>query len=312
VRGRVVREGDLVTCTGLRWWLRARPHPHGGLEVEAADRADACWRRVDEDLPALLRASVRVRVADAEVAARFADEVARLAGVGDRVSPWTARSGGIPEGDGGGGVAGVEEDPSFAVIRATYPLLASGVRERLPAVPTTLPGYLQPGFRCVRPREAVRRLVGERATKPVVRAVCSLLERDEVPDLYALSVVVGVAPALQPDHLAALLGGAGRCVEGRACGAGGLAADAGKLGAGERAPLSARQAAALPGLVGATDRRRARRLLAAALADPIDRERLRFVAEHRRPAGPTLADVDGWEQLALLVALDGADTEDVA
>jgi hypothetical protein len=70
LRGRVVCEGGKVVCTGLRCWLCARPAPEGGLRVEVADAISARWQRVDPDVTLLLRAGIRLRTADAGVAAR--------------------------------------------------------------------------------------------------------------------------------------------------------------------------------------------------------------------------------------------------
>ncbi len=270
LQGRVVRTADEVTCTGARSWLRARPAPEGGLRIEAAERVEARWRRVDHDLTLLVRATLRLLVADPDVAARFAAAAGDLAGV--QVD---------------------EPDPVLRVVRATYPLLATRAGERRPAVPATLPTSLQPAFRRAEPRDAARLLFGDRATRPVVRTFCASLERAEVPDLFALTVVAAVAPVLQPDHLAALLSG--------------------NLGSAtaEFAPLSEEQMAGLGALIGPVDARRARRLLAAALADDADRQRLRFVAGHRADGGPSFADVGDWEGLALSVALASDATGEV-
>jgi hypothetical protein len=270
LRGRVIRTGDEVVCTGLRCWLRARPAPEGGLRVEVADAVSARWERVDPDASLLLRAAIRLRTADAAVAARFAHEASELLGV-PRTDP----------------------DPARAIVRATYPLLTTGIAGRLPAVPATLPGQLQAAFRRPRPRDAAHQLFGDRATRPVVRAFCATLDRREVPDLFALTVVAAVAPALQPDHLASLLQGAL------------------EVAAAERGALTLRQADGLAAALGPSHPRRVVRLLAAALADDAHRQRLRFIAEEHGPGAPTLAEVRDWKELALHVALAGGGRDEV-
>jgi hypothetical protein len=273
-RGRVVRDGDEVACTGSRWWLRARPAPDGGLHVEAAERVTGRWERVDRDLTHLLRAGIRLRIADGTAAARFARQVSEVVGVRT-----------------------VDPDPALAVVRATYPLLATGVGDRLPGVPSALPGHLQEAFRQPRPRDAARLLFGDRATRPVVRTFCAVLDQrevpDQVPDLFALTVVAGVGPALQPDHLATLLDGT--------------------LGSATRRSqaLTLRQMHTLARIVRDVDPRRVVRLVAAALADDAHRDRLRFVAQEHEPGAPTLADVGDWEELALHVALAAGGTDEV-
>jgi hypothetical protein len=269
-RGRVVREGEEVTCTGSRWWLRARPAPDGGLHVEAAERVTGSWQRVDGDLTHLLRAGIRLRIADGAAAARFARRVSEVVGVRT-----------------------VDPDPALAVVRATYPLLATGVGDRLPGVPAALPGHLQAAFRQPRPRDAARLLFGDRATRPVVRTFCTALAEREVPDLFALTVVAGLSPVLQPDHLAGLLERSLPTTSRRT--------DA----------LTRHQMHTLARVVADVDPRRVVRLVAAALADDANRDRLRFVAQEHEPGAPTLADLDDWEELALHVALAAAGTDEV-
>jgi hypothetical protein len=270
LRGRVVCEGGKVVCTGLRCWLCARPAPEGGLRVEVADAISARWQRVDPDVTLLLRAGIRLRTADAGVAARVAREASGLVG-----APMS------------------DPDPARAIVRATYPLLAAGVADRLPAVPAALPGQLQAAFRRPRPRDAARLLFGDRATRPVVRALCATLDRRGLPDLFAITVAVAVAPVLQPDHLASLLDGAL------------------ELTTEERGALSRRQADGLAAVLGPSDPRRVVRLLAAALADDAHRQRLRFIAEERGPGDATLAEVRDWEELALHVAFTTGGRDEV-
>jgi hypothetical protein len=191
-----------------------------------------------------------------------------------------------------------DPDPVDAIVRATYPLLTVRAAGRLPSIPASLPAHLQAGFRTIDPREAARRLFGPRATRPVVRALCGALDRVEVPDLFAVSVLAGAAEVLEPDHVARLLADATTSP---------VAADL-----RVRAPLTAGEVAAVAPLIGATHPRRVCRVLAAALADDADRERLRFVVSERRDGGPTLSDADAWEDLALLVALDAATATDAA
>jgi hypothetical protein len=261
LRAQVVRSDPWVTCTGLRHWLRAAPAPDGGLVVETTDRVAATWRRVDHDLVLLTRAAVRLRIASGETAARFAREVAPLAGV-------TVR----------------DDDPVGATIRATYPLLATGTQGRLPAIPAVLPPHLQGAFRRSRPREAARLLFAGRATRPVVRTFCAALDRPGAPDLLALTVAVAAARVLEPDHVAALLH------------------DTARASCRETAPLQADECAGLAALLEGVAPRRVRRLLTIGLADDAGRQRMRFVAAERTPAGPGLADVADWEELAVRVA----------
>jgi hypothetical protein len=127
----------------------------------------------------------------------------------------------------------------------------------------------------------------------VVRALCGALDRVDVPDLFAVSVLAGAADVLEPDHVARLLADATTSP---------VAADL-----QVRAPLAAGEAAAVAPLLGACPP--AARLPGARhrdSTDDADRERLRFVVSERRVDGPTLADADAWEDLALLVALDAA------
>jgi hypothetical protein len=269
LRAQVRRVGDRVTCTGLRHWLRASPAAEGGLRVEVAERVAARWERVDLDLRLVHRAALRLRLADPGAVMRVADEVSALVGVHDR-----------------------DPDPVGAIVRATYPLLTVRAAGRLPAIPASLPAHLQAGFRAARPRDAARHLFGGRATRPVARALCGALSDVEVPDLFAVSVLAGAAAVLEPDPVARLLTDA---TTGR-----------GTADLHERSPLTAAQVAGVAPLVGTVHPRRAQRVLAAALADDADRERLRFVVSERRDGGPTVADADGWEDLAVLVALDAA------
>lgn len=269
-RGQVVRDGDEVTCTGLRWWLRARPAPEGGLLVESAGRVAATWQRIDRDVTLLVRSVTRLRIHDAAAVTRLAQEVSDVVGV-----------------------RAVDPDPVLALVRATYPLLATGVGDRLPGIPAVVPGHLQEVFRQGRPRDAATLLFGDRATRPVVRTLCACLDHREVPDLFALTAVAGVAPVLQPDHLGTLLDGARDVVS------------------AEVAPLTRRQMHGLAAAVRDADPRRTVRLLGEALADDAHRERLRFIAEERDASDPGLDEVADWEQLALHVALSAGGVDEV-
>jgi hypothetical protein len=269
LRAQVRRVGDRVTCTGLRHWIRASPADEGGLRIEVAERVAARWIRIDDDLGRVHRAALRLRLAAPDAAAEVAEIASSLVGANDP-----------------------DPDPVDAIVRATYPLLTVRAAGRLPAIPASLPAHLQAGFRTADPREAAARLFGPRATRPVVRALCGALDRVDVPDLFAVSVLAGAAEVLEPDHVARLLADATTSP---------VAADL-----RVRAPLAAGEAAAVAPLIGAAHPRRACRVLATALADDADRERLRFVVSERRVGGPTLADADAWEDLALLVALDAA------
>jgi hypothetical protein len=270
LRAQVRRVGDRVTCTGLRHWLRASPADEGGLRIEVAERVAARWIRVDDDLGRVHRAALRLRLAAPDAAAQVAGAASSLVGVDDR-----------------------DVDPVDAIVRATYPLLTVRAGGRLPALPANLPAHLQPGFRTVDPREAARRLFGPGATRPVVRALGGALGRVEVPDLFAVSVLAGAATVLQPDHVARLLTDVEVRPERTAV----------------RDPLTAAQMASVAPVLAGLHPRRAVRVLGAALATDADRERLRFVLTERRSGGPSFADADGVEELALLVALD---VDDVA
>jgi hypothetical protein len=274
LRAQVRRVGDRVTCTGLRHWIRASPADEGGLRIEVAERVAARWIRIDDDLGRVHRAALRLRLAAPDAAAEVAEIASSLVGANDP-----------------------DPDPIDAIVRATYPLLTVRAAGRLPAIPASLPAHLQAGFRTADPREAAWRLFGPRATKPVVRALCGALDRVDVPDLFAVSVLAGAADVLEPDHVARLLADATT---------GPRAADV-----QVRSPLTAVEVAGVAPLLSGVHPRRACRILAAGLTDDADRERLRFVVGERRVDGATLADADRWEDLALLVALDG-DGLDVA
>lgn len=264
VDARVRREGRDVLCTGSRHWLRATPRPAGGLRVETTDRVRAAWTRVDGDVPLLTRAVLRVQLSDADAAHAFAAVAAELAGVR------------IPG----------ERDAARMLARATYPLLAADLDGRHPAVPASLPHHLQAAFRHRGPREAARTLFGDRATRPVVRGLCAVLDMP-VPDLFGLSVAVSASRHLEPDHVARLLETA-------------VAANAGPLT--ELTSLTSEEIAGLAELLESAHPRRVMRQLVGALTTDADRQRLRFVADVHVAGGPTLSDAHDVAELALKVA----------
>jgi hypothetical protein len=270
-RAQVRRVGDRVACTGLPRWFAVEPAPEGGLRVEVADRVAARWQRIDHDLGRVHREALRLRLRAPDAARTVADAAWGLVGAAEP-----------------------EADAALAIVRATYPLLTVRAGVQLPAVPGMLPPHLQAGFRTPDLREGTRRLFGGGATRPVARAFAGTLIAGEVPDLFAVSALAGAAEVLAPDHVARLLTGAAVWPERTAT---------------VRDPLTAAQMASVAPVLAGLHPRRAVRVLGAALATDADRERLRFVLTERRSGGPSFADADGVEELALLVALD---VDDVA
>jgi hypothetical protein len=266
VRVQVRRSPERVTCTGGRHALRATRAEEGGLRVEAAARADGRWRRVDDDLVALVRAILRVRLAAPAAFGEVVQGAVELAGVR------------LATEDG--------SDPVATLVRATYPLLAVEVGGRLPSLPATLPGHLQPAFRRPTPRAAAELLFDGRVTRPLLRAFGAAFAGRGVPDLFRVTVAAAVSGRLEPDQLVALLG------------AGATA----KAGA-PTAPLTADEMEGIAGLVDDLHPRRAMRLLTEGVIDTEGRERLRFVAAERAADGPRADEAADLEELALLVAL---------
>jgi hypothetical protein len=172
------------------------------------------------------------------------------------------------------------------VVRATYPLLAVAVGGRLPSLPATLPGHLQPAFRCPTPRAAVGVLFSGRVTRPLVRAFGAAFGGRELPDLFRVTVAAAASRRLEPDQLVALME-AGTAAPSTA----------------PRDPLTAPETAGIAGLVHDLHPRRALRLLVEGVADTPGRERLRFVAAERAPDGPSADEAADLEELALAVAL---------
>jgi hypothetical protein len=265
---RVQRAAGRITCTGARHALRATRADAGGLRVEAAARADGRWRRVDDDLVALVRAVVRLRLAAPAALDEVVQGAVELAGV-----PFAL----VEEGG---------RDPVGAVVRATYPLLAVAVGGRLPSLPATLPVHLQPAFRCPTPRAAAGLLFSGRVTRPLVRAFGAAFGGLGVPDLFRVTVAAAASRRLEPDQLVALMEA-------------GTAAPA----TAPRAALTALESAGIADLVDGLQPRRALRLLVEGVADTPGRERLRFVAAERAPDGPSAAEAADLEELALAVAL---------
>jgi hypothetical protein len=268
VRVQVRRSAERITCTGARHALRATRAEEGGLRVEAAARADGRWRRVDHDLVALVRAIVRLRLAAPAVFGELVHGAVELAGV---------RLGTVGE-DG--------SDPVGTLVRATYPLLAVEVGGRLPSLPATLPGHLQPAFRRPTPRVAAELLFAGRVTRPLLRAFGAAFRGDRVPDLFRVTVAAAASGRLEPDQLVAL-----------------LKAGATARAAVPRDPLTANEMEGIADLIQGVHPRRAMRLLTAGVVDTPGRERLRFVAAERAAGGPRADEAADLEELALLVAL---------
>lgn len=260
--GVVVRirvEADRVVLTGSRVWARAS-RAADGLRLDTATAADPQWRRVDDDLHRLYRAGLRLVATDRTAAREFVTGACALVDL-DPVDP----------------------DPARQLVRAVWPLLAGEPGMPLPAVPPALPAWMGPAFRERTPRSAARWLFTDRATRPVVRALCTRLG-DDPPDLFALSVSVAASRHLEPDHVARILSVV-------------------PPHAGSRAPLHRGELSGLATLLGEAHPRRAVTWLTDALASPELRARLRFVAATRTAGGPGLGDADGWEGLARAVAL---------
>lgn len=181
------------------------------------------------------------------------------------------------------GVPRVDADPARQLVRAVWPLLAGTPGLPLPAVPARLPGWMAPAFRERSPRAAAGWLYRDRSTRPVVRGLCRRLS-DDPPDLFGLSVAVAASRHLPPDHVARILE---------------VAPPAGA----DRGPLTPDELSGLADLVADEHPRRAVAWLARGLDQAGARDRLRFVAAARVPAGPTLRDAGSWEALARDVAL---------
>lgn len=236
LRATIEQSGDEVRSRGHRHWLRLTPDDAGGLRVEAAGWDHPGWDRVDGDLPGLVRALVRQVAQDVAAARELGRAATELAGVPAR-----------------------DPDPVGAVVRATFPLLASPEPWPLATIPDRLPPGRGAAFRCRDPRRAADRLFGDRATRPVARALAELLTDTQGVDVLVLSLAVAAAPVLEPDHLAAVL----RAPRGAEV---------------DRAPLDEASTARLARLLRDVPPRRALALLTAAAADDAERARLRFVA----------------------------------
>ena len=175
-----------------------------------------------------------------------------------------------------------------ALVRLLYPLLNPMPPFPLATVPATIPAELRTTFRESDPRVAARQLFGDRATRPVVRAMCGLLACGAAAgtptDMLILQLGQVLAPTFEPDHLAAFLAGTRNDVDGI-----------------DRAPLPAPQATRIAALLGTVAPRRRLALLAALHEANEDRERLRFIA-----GGTEALDAAGvrtWRDLTLQVVL---------
>lgn len=233
-RARIEVADDHVTCRTLRHWLRATTSDEG-LVVEIASRPDMAWVRVDGDLIALTRAITRLVSVDASAAREVTRCAVAMAGIPPR-----------------------DLHPVNGLIRATYPLLASPEPWPLAPIPPTLRSPLVPVFRAPTAALAARMAFGERATRPVVRAMSELLA---VGDLFQFTLAMAAAAVLEPDHLVTVLSHRAVTSETRALQDWELH---------NLADLLRRQ----------TNRRRVVRALTEAASDTESRRRVRFVAGH--------------------------------
>ena len=260
----VHRDAEEVVCRGHRHALRVRRQgPGAGVRVDAASLAERRWRRVDGDVVVLMRAATRLLALDPAAAHATTRHAVELAAVPAR-----------------------DTHPVTGLVRAVFPLLATPEPWPLAGLPDVVPADLQPVLRARDPRTAARRLVGDRATRPVVRALSEQLLARPTTDVFLLEAVACAAPLLEPDHVARLL----RPSE--------AAAD-------DPAPLGAGGIVRLRGVLAGARPRRTVQLLEDARDDLATRRRVRFVAT----ADASRAELDptaGWAGLALQVAMGEA------
>lgn len=263
----VDRTADEAVCRGHRHWLRVRAAGAGSdreLSVEQSHIVERRWERVDQDLVRLTRAATRLLTLDAGAARSLVRHAIELADIPPR-----------------------DLHPVTGLIRAVYPLLASPHPWPLASLPLALPPELQAAFRSRDPRTAATLLFGDRSTRPVVRAFSELLTESTPVDLFLISVATAVAPLLEPDHLAVVLGA---------------------LGSGpiDRSALTPAESARLQQLLHGTRGRRIVDLVREGVEDRAARNRLRFVAAHA-PPDITLATRQSWGEMTLHVVLTTSD-----
>lgn len=260
----VARQGDAVTCQGLRHAVRVRRDDRdGGLRVEAATLRDRRWSRVDHDPVALTRTATRLLTLDPDAAHTLVAHAIELAQVPAR-----------------------DTHPVTGLVRAVHPLLATPEPWPLAGLPDTASETVRPVLRARDPRTAARHLVGDRATRPVARALAGQLTARGRVDVLLLEVVAVAAPLLQPDHLARLLGPP-------------------RTATTDLAPLGTGGVGRLRALLVDAPPRRVLAMLEAAVADDATRRRVRFVAASAPPDVELDAGAD-WATVALDVALGGA------
>lgn len=233
-RARIEVADDQVTCRSQHHWWRATATDEG-LIVEVVRRPDTAWVRIDLDLIALTRAITRLVAVDASAAREVTLSAIAMAGIPPR-----------------------DRDPVNGLIRATYPLLASPEPWPLAPIPATLPSPLVPVFRAPTALLGARLAFGDRATRPVVRAMSELVATG---DLFQLTLAMAAVTALEPDQLVAVL--------------------AHRVVSSDTRPLrdwELRNLAVL--LRRQANPRRVVRALTEAASDTESRRRLRFVAGH--------------------------------
>lgn len=266
LRAVVDRAPDEAVCRGHRHWMRVRAldaDPQRELPVEQSHIVDRRWERVDQDLVRLTRAATRLLTLDAGAARSLVRHAIELADIPPR-----------------------DLHPVTGLIRAVYPLLASPPPWPLASLPFALPPELQPAFRSRDPRTAATLLFGDRSTRPVVRALSELLTNPVPVDLFLISAAVAVAPLLEPDHLAAVLGARG----------------AGRV---DRPALTPDESARLQQLLRGTRGGRIVDLVQEGVEGAAARNRLRFVAGHAG-ADAELDTRQTWGEMALHIALTAA------
>ena len=263
----VQRTRDTAVCRGHRHGLRlSRDAEDGTLRVHACSLADGRWRRVDHDVVALTRAATRLLVLDPAAARTMVGHAIELADVPPR-----------------------DTHPVTGLIRAALPLLATPPPWPLAGLPDATPAGIDHVLRARDPRTAARRLVGDRATRPVARALSEQLIAHPRVDVLLLELAACAAPLLEPDHLARLLRPAGGS----------------DLGAAGRAPLGEGGVDRLRATLAAGTPHRVLRLLEEARDDAVARRRVRFVATAAAPhEAPDLHG--GWPAIALQVLGGGA------
>lgn len=253
-----VPESDRVVLACDAFEVQARPHDDGWLRITRHE-PDGRVVSLHDDLRALTRTTLRLLAADRDAVRWWVTSAA------DRL-----------------GVTSPDEDPVTALPRLAYPLLLGVPGLPVPAVPGVLPPVFRDAFRQREAKGAARALFGDRATRPVVRALCRRLETGPVADLFPLSLAVAARDHLQPDHLAAVLT---------------APADT----SADPSPLTDDQVQGLGPLIAAVAPRRAVALLSAAIADATDRTRLKHTASTGWTSDDPIPRT--WEEIAAAVSV---------